>query len=159
MKSFLKWAGGKSKVVSELKPLLRGGKRLVEPFVGSGALFLDSDYEEYLLCDTNSDLINLYLNLQKKGEELIKKTEMLFLPQNNTSDRYYEFRARFNALSGDDIEKSALFIYLNRHAFNGLCRYNSRGFFNVPFGRYKNPECPEEKMRDFAEKSQKAEFK
>ena len=87
MKSFLKWAGGKSKVVSQLKPLLRGGKRLVEPFVGSGALFLDSDYEEYLLCDTNSDLINLYLNLQKKGEELIKKTEMLFLPQNNTSDR------------------------------------------------------------------------
>tara|TARA_B100000676_G_scaffold110692_2_gene110599 strand:+ start:3058 stop:3858 length:801 start_codon:yes stop_codon:yes gene_type:complete len=159
MKSFLKWAGGKSKVVSQLKPLLRGGKRLVEPFVGSGALFLDSDYEEYLLCDTNSDLINLYLNLQKKGEELIKKTEMLFLPQNNTSDRYYEFRARFNALSGDDIEKSALFIYLNRHAFNGLCRYNKKGAFNVPFGKYHNPKFPVERMIDFSIRARKAEFK
>ena len=159
MKSFLKWAGGKSKVVSQLKPLLRGGKRLVEPFVGSGALFLDSDYEEYLLCDTNSDLINLYLNLQKKGEELIKKTEMLFLPQNNTSDRYYEFRARFNALSGDDIEKSALFIYLNRHAFNGLCRYNKKGAFNVPFGQYHRPRLPLESMMDFSTKARKAEFK
>ena len=159
MKSFLKWAGGKSKVVSQLKPLLRGGKRLVEPFVGSGALFLDSDYEEYLLCDTNADLINLYLNLQKKGEELIKKTEMLFLPQNNTSDRYYEFRARFNALSGDDIEKSALFIYLNRHAFNGLCRYNKKGAFNVPFGKYHRPRLPLESMMDFSTKARKAEFK
>lgn len=159
MKSFLKWAGGKSKVVSQLKPLLKRGKRLVEPFVGSGALFLDSDYEEYLLCDTNSDLINLYLNLQKKGEELIKKTEMLFLPQNNTSDRYYEFRARFNALSGDDIEKSALFIYLNRHAFNGLCRYNKKGAFNVPFGKYHRPRLPLESMMDFSTKARKAEFK
>ena len=48
---------------------------------------------------------------------------------------------------------------MNKHAFNGLCRYNSKGFFNVPFGRYKNPKCPEDKMRDFADKSQKAEFK
>ena len=68
-------------------------------------------------------------------------------------------RSKFNLLKSNDIEKSAIFIYLNKHAFNGLCRYNSKGFFNVPFGRYKNPEFPGIKMYNFAEKSHNAIFK
>ena len=63
-------------------------------------------------------------------------------------DQFYILREKFNSLKSSDINKSALFIYLNKHAFNGLCRYNSKGLFNVPFGRYKNPECPEEKMHN-----------
>ena len=159
MKAFLKWAGGKSKISSNIKFHFKEGKRLVEPFVGSGALFLNTSFEKYLLCDTNVDLINLYNNLKKFPEELISKTKDLFVKVNNKEDQFYILREKFNSLKSSDINKSALFIYLNKHAFNGLCRYNSRGLFNVPFGRYKNPECPEEKMHNFAHKSQNTIFK
>ena len=60
MKAFLKWAGGKSRIASKIKEHLKDGQRLVEPFVGSGALFLSNSFDKYLLCDTNVDLINLY---------------------------------------------------------------------------------------------------
>ena len=62
MKAFLKWAGGKSRIAADIENYLKDGKRLVEPFVGSGAVFLNTSFEKYLLCDTNSDLINLYNN-------------------------------------------------------------------------------------------------
>ena len=159
MRSFLKWAGGKSKLSANIKYHFREGKRLVEPFVGSGALFLNTSFEEYLLCDTNPDLINLYNNLKKYPEDLVHKTKKLFTKENNTEDQFYILRDRFNSLKTSDINKSALFIYLNKHAFNGLCRYNSKGIFNVPFGRYNNPQCPEDKMYNFSHKSQKAIFK
>ena len=159
MKAFLKWAGGKSKISPIIKSHFNEGKRLVEPFVGSGALFLNTNFEEYLLCDTNIDLINLYNNLKNCPEDLITKTKELFTIKNNTEKQFYILRDRFNSLNPEEIEKSALFVYLNKHAFNGLCRYNSKGFFNVPYGRYKNPSFPEDKMYDFAHKSQRATFK
>lgn len=159
MKAFLKWAGGKSRISSEIKFHFKEGSRLVEPFVGSGALFLNTSFENYLLCDTNSDLINLYKNLKNFPDKLISKTKKMFSKKNNSEDQFYINRERFNLLNSEDLEKSALFIYLNKHAFNGLCRYNSRGYFNVPFGKYKNPEFPEIKMYNFADKSQKAIFK
>ena len=159
MKAFLKWAGGKSRIAVDIKKYLEDGKRLVEPFVGSGAIFLTTSFEEYLLCDTNLDLINLYNNLKQSPDELIEKTDALFSPENNTETKFYELREQFNALDLKDIKKSALFIYLNKHAFNGLCRYNRKGFFNVPFGRYKAPECPVEQMRAFSVKAKFATFK
>ena len=73
MKAFLKWAGGKSRTAEDIKKYLVNGKRLVEPFVGSGAIFLATTFEEYLLCDTNIDLINLYNNLKKSPDELLEK--------------------------------------------------------------------------------------
>ena len=79
--------------------------------------------------------------------------------KNNNEEQFYIFRDKFNSLQSTDLEKSSLFIYLNKHAFNGLCRYNSKGFFNVPFGKYKNPEFPEIKMYNFADKSERAVFK
>ena len=82
MKAFLKWAGGKSKISSNIKFHFKEGKRLVEPFVGSGALFLNTSFEMYLLCDTNVDLINLYNNLKKFPEELISNTKDLFVKVN-----------------------------------------------------------------------------
>ena len=158
-KAFLKWAGGKTKVVPYIKEFLKQGNRLVEPFVGSGALFLNTDYDDYLLCDINADLINLYNHLKTNPDILIKKTRELFVSKNNNEDKFYDIRKEFNSLPIGDIRKSAIFIYLNKHAFNGLCRYNSKGHFNVPFGRYKNPLMPEDKMISFHMKSQKATFK
>ena len=159
MKTFLKWAGGKSRTVLKLKEFMNDGDRLVEPFVGSGAVFLNTSYSSYLLCDTNVDLINLYKNLKNNSGCLISKAESFFLPENNLESRYYELRDRFNFLSSEDIEKSALFIYLNKHAFNGLCRYNQSGAFNVPFGRYKQPKFPRQNMLNFSEKAKKAQFR
>ncbi len=159
MRAFLKWAGGKFKISSDIISHFTEGDRLVEPFVGSGSIFLNSSFDKYLLCDSNIDLINLYNNLKNFPEELIQETKNLFVKVNNTEEKFYLFREKFNSLNPKDIKKSALFVYLNKHAFNGLCRYNSKGFFNVPFGRYKSPVCPEQKMLDFAQKSQKAEFK
>ena len=132
---------------------MKDGQRLVEPFVGSGALFLSNSFEKYLLCDTNVDLINLYNNLKKNPEELIAKTGRYFSGKYNSELQYYQLREKFNSLDSNDMRKSALFVYLNKHAFNGLCRYNRKGFFNVPYGRYKAPKFPEEEMCNFAKKS------
>lgn len=159
MKAFLKWAGGKSKIFPNIKAHFKEGKRLVEPFVGSGSVFLNTSFEKYLLCDNNIDLINVYNNLKKFPDKLIAKTKDLFVKHNNSEEQFYLLREKFNLLKSNDIEKSAIFIYLNKHAFNGLCRYNSKGLFNVPFGRYKNPEFPDSKMYNFAEKSHNAIFK
>lgn len=157
MKPFLKWAGGKTRLVDRINEVLPKGKTFIEPFVGSGAVFLNTDYSEYVLSDSNPDLINLYNHLKSEGKEFIEYCKRYFLPLYNTEDNYYEVRNLFNT-SSDTRLKSALFIYLNRHCFNGLCRYNSKGGFNVPFGRYKNPIFPEVQLSEFFHKSKKAIF-
>lgn len=157
MKPFLKWAGGKFKIIDHISAALPKGSRLVEPFVGSGAVFLNTEYKSYLLADTNIDLINLFKVVQKDGENFIDYAINLFTPENNNEATYYTLRDEFN--SSEDIRrKAALFIYLNRHCFNGLCRYNARGKFNVPFGRYSAPSFPTTAVKFFSLKSQSAEF-
>ena len=133
MKPFLKWAGNKYQIVERIKEVLPAGKRLIEPFVGSGALFLNTDYPAYLLADANPDLISVYRHLQSDGRDFIEACRLYFTPENNSPERFYEFRQRFNTTS-DATEKATLFVYLNKHCYNGLCRYNSKGGFNVPFG-------------------------
>lgn len=120
----------------------------MEPFAGSCAIFLASSFERALLNDVNSDLIGMYGLLRDDGEAFIAEARRLFVAENNTEDRYYELRSEFNA-STSVRRRAALFIYLNRHCFNGLCRYNRKGAFNVPFGRYRAPSFPEEAMRNF----------
>lgn len=157
MRPFLKWAGGKYRLVDRITAVLPAGQRLVEPFVGSGALFLNANYNAYLLADVNADLINLFLTVQKQGAAFIDFAATFFTPETNEKETYYNYRTQFNQTT-DIIEKSALFLYLNRHGFNGLCRYNSSGGFNVPFGRYKKPYFPYEEMHYFHKKSQRATF-
>ena len=157
MKPFLKWAGGKYKIIDKIQKSLPNGRRLIEPFVGSGAVFLNIDFEEYLLADINSDLINLYKQVQEHGKDFANYASALFKPENNTQTAFYDLRAEFNACT-DVARKSAIFVYLNRHCFNGLCRYNSKGQFNVPFGRYANPTFPAVEMLNFHEKSKRAVF-
>jgi len=157
MKPFLKWPGGKYRQVKRISRQLGTGERLVEPFVGSAAIFLNSDFRHYLLADSNADLINLYRQLQQEGEGFIRYCKRFFKQENNKKEIYYRLRDRFNR-SGDKRQKSALFLYLNRHGYNGLCRYNAGGEFNVPFGRYDRPYFPEKEMRFFHEKSARAKF-
>lgn len=154
---FLKWAGSKFALAGRIKAALPSGARLVEPFVGSGAVFLNTDFEEYLLADANRDLINLYQTVAAAGEAFLDQGRALFSSETNTQARFYELREEFNSRA-DDERKSAIFIYLNRHCFNGLCRYNRAGKFNTPFGRYKQPRFPEQELRAFAEKSKRALF-
>lgn len=158
MRPFLKWAGNKHAILVSLLPMLPEGNRLIEPFVGSGAVFLNTAYPAYLLADSNADLIGLYQTLQAEGTAFIAYCRSFFTPEANTPEAFYQLREAFNQ-TGDARLKAALFVYLNRHGYNGLCRYNRNGGFNVPFGRYKAPHFPEEAMRYFHEKSQDAEFR
>jgi len=157
VRPFLKWAGNKFRVVPRIKRKLPDGERLVEPFAGSGALFLNTDYDAYLLSDSNGDLIGLYRTLQLEGGDFVDYCERLFRPRNNREEAYYRLREEFNRCT-DSRRRSALFIYLNRHGYNGLCRYNAKGGFNVPFGRYKNPYFPAEEMMAFFDKARHAVF-
>jgi DNA adenine methylase len=157
MKPFLKWAGNKYRIVEHIKAMLPPGKRLIEPFVGSGAVFLNTDYPVYLLTDANADLISLYQHLQSNGQTFIDYVRTFFVPENNNADAFYALRDRFN-LTTDPSEKAALFVYLNRHCYNGLCRYNSKGEFNVPFGRYHKPYFPKVEMVQFCQHAKHAVF-
>ncbi len=156
-KPFLKWAGGKFRLIERIGQVLPKGQRLIEPFVGSGAVFMNTDYPEYVLSDANPDLINLYRHLKEEGQDFIDDAKKYFCPEQNTPDAFYLNRAEFNDTT-DTRLKATLFIYLNRHCFNGLCRYNSSGQFNVPFGKYKAPPFPEREMLAFCVKSKHASF-
>lgn len=159
MRSALKWAGGKKKIISEIASLLpkKGKKRLVEPFVGGGSVFLNLEFDEYLLADMNKDLINLFNIIKNQSSDFIKDAQKFFNEDNNQSEKYYSYRSQFNQ-SVDQYERSLLFLYLNRHGYNGLCRYNKSGGYNVPFGRYKHPYFPKAELQYFSKKAQKATF-
>ena len=156
MKPFLKWPGGKYKLVKTIKNFLPNGNRLVEPFVGAGSVFLNTDFNEYWINDINIDLILVYFMLKNKQEDFIKSCKSLF--NKNDVDIYYKRREEFNNNSILDERKAALFLWLNRHCFNGLCRYNSKGKFNVPFGKYKTIYFPEKEMNRACEVLQKTKI-
>lgn len=134
---FLKWAGGKSKLIQQYKeyfPSLLEYKTYYEPFLGGGAVYFYLQPSQAILTDINSELITTYLCVRDRLEELM--ISLKFHQFKHNKDYYY--RVRENIALGD-IEKAARFIYLNRTCFNGLYRVNSKGKFNVPLGRYENP--------------------
>lgn len=148
-KPFLKWAGNKFRVLPHLLPIIGDPKRYIEPFGGSMAVALNVSADEYVLNDINSDLINLYKYLTNPNDDtFIQYCGELFRSENNDKEEYLGWRKLFNE-STDTQERSRLFVYLNRHCFNGLTRYNSKGGFNVPFGKMKNPKCPVNEMMQF----------
>ncbi|HGB5149966.1 TPA: Dam family site-specific DNA-(adenine-N6)-methyltransferase [Salmonella enterica subsp. enterica serovar Havana] len=155
---FLKWAGGKYSLLPELYRLIPAGKRLIEPFVGGGSVFLNSDKHEYfLLADINADLINLYQMLAVVPDSVIGEAIKAFRHLNDV-ENYTVIREAFNAQKLNATERAAAFLYLNRHCFNGLMRYNLDGFFNVGWGKYKAPYFPEEEIRAFRQKSHACVF-
>ncbi|WP_407221348.1 Dam family site-specific DNA-(adenine-N6)-methyltransferase [Enterobacter kobei] len=155
---FLKWAGGKYSLLPELDRLIPAGKRLIEPFVGGGSVFLNSDkHERFLLADVNADLINLYQMLAVIPDSVIFEAMKAFRHLND-AENYTVIREAFNAQRLDAVERAAAFLYLNRHCFNGLIRYNLDGFFNVGFGKYKAPYFPEEEIKAFKRKAHACVF-
>ncbi|MBP1565286.1 MAG: DNA adenine methylase [Oscillospiraceae bacterium] len=163
VKPFVKWAGGKSQLLNDIRANYPEKiDKYCEPFVGGGAVLLDvlanCQPKEVLINDINAELINTYSQIKNNVERLI---EMLFEMQEsfwekNDSDRkvmYLAKRERFNELKVNvdeqiSLEKAALFIFLNKTCFNGLYRVNRKGFFNVPMGAYKNPPiCDAENLR------------
>ncbi|MGQ9779188.1 MAG: DNA adenine methylase [Bacillota bacterium] len=145
---FLKWPGGKRRLVPALLRYLDPPvKRLVEPFCGSCALSLAvaDRAKSFWLNDINPDLINLLEQIKYNPQAVIMRSRRYFVPETNEEAAYYRLRDEFNRAQ-DPLTRAALFIYLNRHGYNGLCRYNTDGDFNVPFGRYVAPYFPEKEI-------------
>jgi DNA adenine methylase len=131
----LKWAGGKRWLVERLRQFWASyrASRLVEPLCGGLAITLGLMPDNALLNDNNPHLINFFRQ--------VSKGLIIDLPMQNDKDFYYDYRERFNSLvtggRGETKEAAMLFYYLNRTGYNGLCRFNKKGIFNVPFGSYK----------------------
>ncbi len=157
---FLKWAGRKTSIIGTIKSLLpQQARRLIEPFVGSGAVFLNTSYPENLLADSNSELVNVFRVLKTYGQTFVDHCRRMFVTENNCKDRYCQLRNEFNTATATPERKAVLFIYLNRHCFNGLCRFNAAGKFNTPFGRYDQPHFPGAEMLTFSRKLETAELR
>lgn len=155
-KQFLKWAGGKTQLINEIKKSLpyditKSRFTYLEPFVGSGAVLFwilnnFPKLEKAVINDINEDLINTYRVIATKPEELISILQILQNEYHNLDSKqeerkeyYYQKRELYNTRKEEKSSQAALFIFLNRTCFNGLYRVNSKNLFNVPMGSYKKP--------------------
>lgn len=155
---FLKWAGGKYSLLPDLYQLIPAGMRLIEPFVGGGSVFLNSDKHAcFLLADVNTDLINLYQMLAVVPGAVIRHARVMFDRLNN-AESYTALRDEFNAQVMDGPERAAAFLFLNRHCFNGLIRYNRNNQFNVGWGKYPSPYFPLDEINAFTEMAHNCVF-
>jgi DNA adenine methylase len=141
---FLKWAGGKSRLIAQYQPYLPPKyQTYYEPFIGGGALFFHLQPSRAVLCDINPDVVNVYTCIRDRVEEVIRGLQ--HHSTHHSQDYYYQTRAN---IPSSPAEKAARLIYLNKTCFNGLYRVNAQGEFNVPMGRYKNPKiCDPELLR------------
>lgn len=183
-KPFLKWAGGKNQLLKQLEILfpqeLKAGviQRYIEPFIGGGAIFfyIAQHYkiEDFFISDINPELILAYTTIQRDVDNLIEnlsqlQTEYLVLNEEERKEYFYKVRETFNAeKSGIDFQnyssrewmrRTSQLLFLNRTCFNGLFRVNSKGGFNVPPGRYKNPKiCDAENLKAVSNLLQKTQI-
>ncbi len=127
--------------MAQLKLALPKGTRLIEPFCGSGAVMMNTAYSSYVLADINADVINTYDTIRNAAENVIAALTELY-ETCRTREHYDAIRKEFNARTADSVRMAAMFIYMNRHGYRGLCRYNKRkGEFNVPWGITANRTC------------------
>lgn len=134
---FIKWAGGKSRLMPEIAIRFPPRDEIggyFEPFLGGAAVFFHLNHPRSFLSDGNCDLVELYQVVQQNVEELIEALKI----HKNERDYYYKIRSQ-NPSELTRVTRAARLIFLNKTCFNGLYRVNSKGQFNVPFGRHKNP--------------------
>lgn len=136
---FLKWAGGKGRLLDQILPHFpETWGTYFEPFIGGGATFFNLRPESAVISDVNERLIAAYVAIRDELPALVEELDRLVA--RHSKDAYYRARERFNrGRNVSDLERAALMIYLNKTCFNGLYRENSRGEFNVPMGSYVNP--------------------
>lgn len=151
--TFLKWAGGKRRLLSQLeKHFPTEFNNYYEPFLGGASIFfhIKTKYPDTkcMLSDINEDLINTYIAVRDKPELLIRYLK--WFKKNNSKELYYDLRIKFNENKIRKVKRCAAFIYINKTCFNGIYRVNSKNEFNVPYGKYKNPEIFNEENIMFA---------
>ncbi|WP_294488331.1 DNA adenine methylase [uncultured Mailhella sp.] len=136
----LKWVGGKRQLLNDILPLIQSKGTYIEPFLGGGAVLFAHQPKKAIVNDYNSELMNVYQVVKSYPEQLIQILQVHYA--NNSEEYYYSIRE----LDRDEqyknislIEKAARIIYLNKTCYNGLYRVNSSGYFNSPYGKYKNP--------------------
>ncbi|EQC77350.1 Methyl-directed repair DNA adenine methylase [Streptococcus sp. HSISS2] len=142
MQPFVKWAGGKRQLIPELTKIIPSNfNQYFEPFIGGGALLLELERKNSVISDNNHVLIGTYNDIKHNLDKLLPLLDKLQNEHNSYGDKekakefYYQQRDNFNQIIFDDNEslnRSALFLYLNKACFNGLYRVNSKGLFNVP---------------------------
>jgi len=175
-KPFLKWAGGKTQLIEQIKEQLPNNIQqynftYIEPFVGSGAVLFwmlehFPNLENAVINDINKDLTNSYDTIKNDVNGLIQILSEWEIEYHNFADNqdakkeyYYEKRSLFNTRNSDQTTQSALFIFLNRTCFNGLYRVNRKNEFNVPIGSYKKPQiCNIENLLAVSEVLQRVEI-
>ncbi|MBT9316398.1 DNA adenine methylase [Leptothoe spongobia] len=144
LRPFLKWAGGKRQLVPELlKYVPSRSAHYYEPFIGGGALLLTLQPGKATICDRNSELINCYQVVKESVDKLIETLQQ----HRNEKTYFYEVRGWDREATFADktkVQRAARIIFLNKTCYNGLFRVNSKGQFNAPFGRYKNPTIADE---------------
>lgn len=153
---FVKWAGGKRQLLPEIeKRLPPHYQRYIEPFVGGGAVCLALAQPNSLINDSNAALIHTYQTIQTHPDELISTIHTLDREiKTGKKETYYAQRERYNEKIRDrqyDIETAALFIFLNKHCFNGLYRVNRKGGFNVPYNNSVRESIDEENIRNLSQ--------
>ncbi|MEF9920713.1 DNA adenine methylase [Anaerorhabdus sp.] len=142
VKPIVKWVGGKRQLLDEIRPFLNCHfSSYIEAFVGGGAVIFDLQPKKAIINDFNEELINVYKVIKENPQELI--IELMHHKKMNSEEYFYRIRGldRKNEYTNlSDIERAARIVYLNKTCYNGLYRVNSSGFFNSPYGKYKNPD-------------------
>ena len=137
---FLKWAGGKSRIAKDIVERFPKFNRYYEPFLGSGAIYFEVAPREGVLNDLNANLINVYKCIKDRPEEIMVEMDKIQECYNmlgtteEKEEMYYSMRSEYNQ-EKDLIRKSALLVFLNKAGWNGMYRENSKGDFNIPFGK------------------------
>jgi DNA adenine methylase len=159
---FIKWVGGKRQLIKQFENLGLlpspdfdiSKNKYFEPFVGGGALFFELAIPNSVISDLNRELITTYIIVKDRVEDLIESLNQ----HNNTKDYFLDIRSK-KIDDLDDLEIASRFIFLNKTAFNGMYRVNSKGEYNVPFGKYSNPLiCDAENLRNVSRVLQNVEI-
>ena len=149
---FVKWAGGKRQLLAQIRERMpREYNRYYEPFIGGGAVVFDLLPENALINDINEALINAYVQIRENVDSFLDNINGIDSAIGDDGKAYYySMRNLYNMKLEKmeyDIELAALFVFLNKHCFNGLYRVNSKGLFNVPYNNSKRVSCDEESIR------------
>jgi len=153
---FVKWAGGKRQLLARIRERMpESFNDYFEPFVGGGAVFFDLLPTSAVINDINKALVNAYKQICNAPDEFLKKlNELDGAMWEDGKEYYYSLREHYNdklMKEEFDVELAALFVFINKHCFNGLYRVNGKGLFNVPYNNSRNSSCDEDAIRAISE--------